>query len=401
MLVCTPVLMILREFLRARARFLRVGVVLAGVGAGLGCASDTTGPRPISPAQLYWQLALNHHAITLALTPPYNTVQLVATPRAATGTLLADTRPTTYTVTDAYGNPDTNVTVSSTGLLMAVAPDAGIRVIAAHTIGQVTRVDTATVNVNDVTPVPHVAALVQAFPPGDSARWTSATLTTTEGVFGHPIATQSVLDSAGNPVPNVAIRFTASDSVIMVDFSTFKSILGFGALLPYRPERLKLIAEATVYGVSLTDTIQYTVGWPLVKVVHVVPWYPAGSRTPVGAFTPPVDTVAVGATVVWVNESGLPADVVFDDSTAAQSADSTAVNTGVLAFTYRLHNQASGNLPVWTTKLDTVAVYSDGSVQTYPEVQARRFPVAGTYRYHSALYGTTGVLYVLPEFQLP
>src|SRR5690348_13021390 len=91
----------------------RVGVVLLGLVGVLGCGHDTTGPAPRDPTTLLWQLDVNHQAVTLATVAPYDTVQLVATPRALGGAPLAGA-VVTYRTTDA-----TSVVVSPTGLVTA------------------------------------------------------------------------------------------------------------------------------------------------------------------------------------------------------------------------------------------------------------------------------------------
>lgn len=47
-------------------------LTVATLGTSVGCSHDTTGPGLTDAAHLYYQLVLNHHAITLALTAPYD-----------------------------------------------------------------------------------------------------------------------------------------------------------------------------------------------------------------------------------------------------------------------------------------------------------------------------------------
>jgi hypothetical protein len=368
--------------LRAALRVPAVVLVL-GVGASLctvGCAGDTTGPALSDPAHLYWQLTLNHHAITLALTAPYNTLQLVATPSTAKGTPLVDSGATTWTVSD------TSVQVSATGLLTAIAPATGVTIVAQRTIGNITNVDTAVVNVNDTTVIPHVATLA---------------LDPVPTVFGLPVYdlfgqisfTATALDARGDTIPGVAIRVTSVTPNILPSCH-----LCFGEFQREAVGHAQLVAEATVYGVRKVDTLPFTVGWWHHVVVDVLPQYPTGSRTALGVFAPAEDTVAAGGAVIWNNElPGLAVDVVFDDSSAVQVVDSaTFLNGYCRIFQLCIPTQGGGNIRAFAP-LDTGSLKGLDTLG----VRARSFPTPGTYHYHSALYGTSGIIHVLPEFQVP
>lgn len=55
------------------------------------CAADLAAPVPTTdPSRLFWELGLNHHAVNLLANAPYDTVQLVATPRTVNGDALTD-----------------------------------------------------------------------------------------------------------------------------------------------------------------------------------------------------------------------------------------------------------------------------------------------------------------------
>lgn len=368
---------------------MRVGLLSAGLTlCSLGCASDTTGPAPLNPVHGYWQLTLNHHAITLALTPPYNMLQLVATPSTAAGTPLADSGVTTWTTSD------TSVQVSPTGLLTAIAPATGVTLTVSRTIGTVTNTDMAVVNVNDTTSVPHFATLT--LQQSLSTRLDTLYL----DIYGIRGFVPAALDPNGDTIPNVVF------SII----SATPSVLSSGGQLTFSQGAEQqfggnayghalMIAEATVYGIRRVDSLPVTVGWLHNALVGVHAQTPAGSRTPIGVFVPSEDTVAVGGTVLWKNE--LPGhalvDVVFDAPTAVQPADSATFLDG-FASTFGLvfPTQGGGNIPAFAP-LDTGSLQGQDTLG----VRARRFPTAGTYHYHSGLYGTSGVVHVLPELQVP
>lgn len=366
-------------------RSIVVCVVLCGASTTISCTGDTTGPAPIDPARLYNRLSLNQHAITMALTAPYDTLQLTATPQAATGAALADSGVTTWTTTD------TSVAVSPTGLLTAVAPTAGATIVASHTIGMVTRTDTAYVNVNDTTSIPRLATL---------------TLHPDTTPFGFPSYdlfrtihfTTAALDSRGDTIPNVVFRVLTTAPFLVSSTGRWQTQ---GRIGPYRAAgvgHVLLTTEATVYGVRKVDSLLFTIGWPPHVLVGVHTLTPAGSRTPIGTFVPQDDTVAVGGDVAWENElPGQSIDIVFDDPTAAQAVDSASFLDG-FAFIVGLvvPAQGGGNIPAFAP-LDTGSLRGQDGLG----VRARRFPTAGTYRYHSVLYGTTGVVHVLSGSQVP
>jgi hypothetical protein len=375
----------LSAMMRAALRF-PTAVLVLGVGASLctvDCASDTTGPALSDPAHLYWALTLNHHAITLALTAPYNQLQLVATPSTANGTPLVDSGTTIWTVSD------TSVHVSATGLLTAIASAPGVTIMARRTIGEITNTDSAVVNVNDTTVIPHLATLA---------------LDPVPTVFGLPVYdligligfAATALDAQGDTIPNVAIRVTSvTPNIFQAD-----NDLVAGGFIRESVGHALLVAEATVYGVPKVDTLPFTVGWWHQVVIDVLPQYPTtGSRTALGVFAPAEDTVAAGGTVVWKNElPGLAVDVVFDDSSAVQAVDSATFLNGFCGLVQLCYipTQGGGNIRAFAP-VDTGSLQGQDTLG----VRARSFPTPGTYRYHSALYGTSGIIHVLPEFQVP
>ena len=389
---------------RSGSRILSSLVVLGGGVTGtmlsLGCAHDTTGPALVASAHLYYQLMLNHHAITLALTAPYDTCQLAAIAQTATGGPVTDTSTTTYTVL----NGDANVTVSHSGLLTGVAPDVGAQVVASRTINNVTHADTAIVNVNDVSPVPHFARLVFSVSPGNVFQTTIDSSESNDfSLYTTALATN------GDSIPQAAVKISSLPTLLTGGFP-----FGSNLISEVTPGVDLIFAEAMIYGTSRTDTIRYAVGWPSISNITVYPQTPVGHLTPLGYFGPHDDTVAVGATVAWRNELGLPIDVVFTDSTAVMSTDSTRCYNqfrgdgfcsfdGFFDLVYRQQGGA-GNIPAFTR--DTVCIVSglvvsgNQGCDNFADVtRARRFPTVGTYAYHSALYGTTGVIHVLPPFQ--
>ena len=362
------------------------------LGVGTGCASDTTGPALRTPAQLSWQLVLNHHAITLSLTPPYNTIQLTTTAWSATGAPLTDTTPTVYSVDYSSAQCGCqSVTVSPTGVLASdgIDPDANVLIIATRQVGGVTLADTAIVNINDVSPGPPAKSLAMQL------SIDSANVPASRGFL---TASPVGVDSLGDTIPNVIVHVTSTTPQTVSVVYCFSGFCAFSVQHSH-PGRTRLIADATIYGTTVTDTVLLTVAWPNWANVAILPTTGANGHT-IGFFSHPDDTVGTGAMIAWINAlSGQPADVVFDDPTNVQSADS-------VAFRHNFNNwviptQGGGNIAPWTTQIDTIGYYNGHVPQTVALARARTFPVPGTYPYHSTLYGTAGVIHVLPPFQVP
>lgn len=358
-----------------------ISMMVYGAGVCLGCASDTTGPQLQDPSHLYYAITLDRHAITLALVPPYDTLHLQATLHTAMGGVLADSDSTSWTTSDS-----STVQVNSTGLLTAVAPATGVLVVARHTRGLVTNADTAVINVNDVPTVPRLDTIV---------------LQPNPTPFGFPYYDliggiqfiPSALDTHGDTIANVAFHLTSATPAILAPRGPSNE-----TYVRQSTGHALLIADATVYGVRKVVSFPFTVGWWHQVVVEVLPRIPAGGRTPIATFFPAEDTVAAGGAVIWRNElTGQSVDVVFDDSNAVQAVDSATFLEGeAQAIGDVVPTQGGGNIPPFAP-LDTGALKGRDTLG----VRARRFPTAGTYRYHSVLYGTSGVIHVLPEFQVP
>ena len=142
-------------------RALRGGVLGLGTVGLLACGSDAAGPTPPTAQALFFSFAFQWPAVNLALTAPYDTAQLVAIPRTATGAVLTDTNGAPAVV--HYTTTDSAVQVSATGLVTAHSVTAGARILARLTIGGITRTDTALVQVTN-TPFPAPLATLSIHP---------------------------------------------------------------------------------------------------------------------------------------------------------------------------------------------------------------------------------------------
>jgi hypothetical protein len=128
----------------------RYGITLCAVAIISGCSGDPTEPPLFESDELYGRVMLNHHAVTLSLTAPYDTVQLHITPLTTSGVPLSDATDIRYRV---VGN-DPSVDVSEDGLVRALAPKMGVRIEAELTLNGITRKDSVLININEVSITP-------------------------------------------------------------------------------------------------------------------------------------------------------------------------------------------------------------------------------------------------------
>jgi len=293
--------------LGARRRDDEWTVTRLGVCVGLGvlvvaCGSDLVAPKPApDPSRLYWALALDHRAVNLSTAASYRTLQLTATPRAASGTAL----PQSGSVVFASTNP-AYVQVSPTGLLNGVAPGTQTMVTATLTLGEVTHADTAVVNVTADTAPPVLATFsIHPIPPDSAKR--GATLS----FFPYPWPVYAA-DVRGNPIPNLATACTSSDpSVATVSPSC-------GLIFTQRPGQVVITASTTAYGVSKADTLAFTVGQWLLAAVFITQ----------GAGSLHDATIGASGVVYWINQTTQPVDITFSDTTNV--ANITALPAGGL-----------------------------------------------------------------------
>ncbi|MBX6331827.1 MAG: hypothetical protein IRY91_08270 [Gemmatimonadaceae bacterium] len=338
-----------------------------------GCAKDPAAPALQSdPAKIFWSVTLDQRAITLSTVPQYDTLRITATPRNALGTPIAGAPAVVYKSTD----PD-HLVVGTDGVLHALQPGNAIRVIATATMDGVTHTDTAIVNVTTESHPPVLTSFSLAIPPEAThiPMWPTSLVATILGFnfYGSLPAVflgVNALDAEGNPIPGIAIDYQSTDSSI-VEIDGLDGLAKGGL----RPGQAKLIASATVYGVTMTDTITLSVDLPLVAAFQF--YYPTvDSHTP--ALSATGLTITTGGYVAFFNTTMKPIDIVFDDPANVEedpvmcSIDPQLCGAGDIA--------AFGD----TTSADF----------SFANLRVRRFPVAGTYRWHSPLTGFSGVITV-------
>ncbi|HEU6449805.1 MAG TPA: hypothetical protein VFT57_00195 [Gemmatimonadaceae bacterium] len=330
-----------------------------------GCASDAAvapPPRADDP-QMYWSLTLDHHAVTLSTVAPYDTIRLTATPRTADGTTLTDAPAPTFESLDLD-----RMVVSADGLVRAIKTGDRVPVVAALTVGDLSHVDTAYVNITDIATPPTLATLSIHPDPGDSAK---LAMNTTKFFVPKARAADSTL------IDGLAIDYQSLDpTVAVVDRA-------WGLMWTVRPGHVKVVAAATAYGVTRADTVQYTVGYPINLWVTVQQRTTTDGRT-INVFVPDHVEIGPGGGVVIVNSTGKATDVTFDDPTNVIQTD---LYCGVPYDTYAPWLCAAGNIDAFTAD----------STSDLSAWRARTFPVPGTYNFRSTIFGTTGTIVVVDE----
>jgi hypothetical protein len=344
----------------------------------VGCGSDDVVSPVNNSATAFWELRLERSAVTMALASPYDTLQLVATPRTASGVPIDTLPAVTYSTTNVN-----TVQVDATGLLTAVGLTPGTVIIASLTADGVTHADTATVA---VTPDPG-ALLVTSFSiqpvPPDSARLAlGGTL-----LQSNRTLTPIVMDAGGNQVFDLPIRYATLDETTAIIDRWGGAVTGVS--LGYVP----LVATMTAYGRSLADTVRYRIGLPAYTKVYIHGPLYGYVRYQEGSFDPDSVTVGTGAVIEWEDAgriNGTQTDITFD---AVQAAALDSVPEAYSCVTYAIDCDGTGSVPAFGQPL----VDPTGEGYFMNRARARRFTQPGVYRYTNTLWGTHGVVVVVDE----
>jgi hypothetical protein len=192
------------------------------------------------------------------------------------------------------------------------------------------------------------------------------------------------VDSAGNRIPSSQVEVWTSDtSQLKANLLADKVITSFGTLALSSNQQFShagsvtVYAAATVYGVTLRDSLRIQITDPLIFIYTLKRLPSEAGAPPAFSLVPQGQPIAVGGYVWWNNSDstgvGDSLDIVFDDPTAA-SPDLVFLKTG------------GGN----------IAPFPGGNfVADMPNVvRSRRFLRAGTFRFHSARTGVSGEVVV-------
>ncbi|HEX6535713.1 MAG TPA: hypothetical protein VF041_14040 [Gemmatimonadaceae bacterium] len=347
---------------RPSARCVAAAMVLAAAG----CATDAAvAPSPlVNDPHMYWALTLDRHAITMSTVAPYDTIRLTATPRTSDGTPIDSLPAPTFTSLDLD-----HAQVSADGLVHVIAAGEEIPVVATLTVGNLRHADTAFINV-DTLAAPPVLDTFSIHPdPTDSAK---TALYTTKTIVPR------VTTADGTPITGLSVYYTVSDP------TTARIDRTMGLLTPVRAGPVTVIATATAYGVTKADTLPFTIGHIVFVELDVIAEKNASGQT-VNGFKQNQLVLGPGATVLIINATGVATDLTFDDP------------SNIVADPFYCDNFSALN----------PALCDSGSVEAFAQdpddqfgltgLRVRRFPVPGTYHYHSTIFGTSGTIVVADE----
>jgi hypothetical protein len=337
--------------------------LLALVGLAVAaCGGDPaiTPPPQENPETMYWQLTLNVRAATMSTVAPYDTLQLVATPRTVHGTPIADLARPTYTSLDLD-----HVQVDSNGLVHVVRSGDQVFVVASLEDHNVLHADTVVLNITDESSPPTMATFTIHPAAGDSAK---------TGSTSNATVTPRAFTADGTPILDISTYFSVSD----ITTATINRSTGY--LSPIHAGHLDVYAATTTFGVTKVDTLPYTIGYPTLILINISQqMQPNGQSIPV--FIPDSVVLGPGAGVVFINQFGPATDVTFDDP--------TNIAQDVLFCLFGPITCGTGNIAPWTFDPNDLSGLSSWRV--------RDFPVPGTYNFHSALFGTTGIIVIADE----
>lgn len=355
-------------------------------------------PRVLDPAEAFWALRLDHRAVTLSTTSPYDTLTITATPQNVQGTPLLELPAPQYQSTDLE-----KVGVTAAGVLVAVAPTvAPVQVIATLTDGNLKHQDTVFVMVDPVSVPPRLASLsIHPIPP-DTAK-VGATAGKGDVTNFPKILPVQAIDSNGGLMPNVLVAFWSSDpeTAIMINaWSGNPRNLPPGTVEGLRPGTVTLYASATAFGITKVDTLPFRIGYPVFSQVSV---NPVDSNSGRSFFDPPDIKVGAGALVSFLGIEGIdPTDVTF--------ADADLPNAAQAASTWSEFNNPYGSgfgtfsvaffcsfLPEFDCGGGSGLVTAKGPDAFAAPAVLRVFPIPGTYEYRSIRQGTSGRIVVVSE----
>lgn len=370
----------------------------------LACTGETLQtPPPPEPSELYWDLQLNHRAVTLSTTAPYDTLTLRATPRNI------QQEPLTGLPVPRYLSNDTErVAVTAGGELVAVAPTAlgtYVQVTATLTAGNLKHSDYVLVRVVEGSTPALATFSVHPVPP-DTAK--TAAVSGTEPVVWDTLPVRAT-DTTGAPMTDLLVSFRAAGSgpaflngdrfsgneLVIVDDVT-------GVLYGMLPGRTTIYASTTVFGVTKADTLPYRIGLPITGRFEIAK---RTDGTPGSTMLERVVTVAAGGEVRWLPfaaDTAMDLDITFTDPThvagflgspASRYDSFTAALCEIFATIYgpagvNCTNGGSFVLPVNQNPFTGMASFG---------IASRTFPVPGTYDFRSLGHGLQGRIVVIDE----
>lgn len=397
-----------------------VGSLVAGVS---GCRSDNTGPTS-SNGQDFWALQLNVHAATIALTPPYDTLHLQATPVNSQGNAL----PGVWSVRYRIAGPDTSIHLDSlTGLVTANIPsyvleshssntltfstgdnDSVAAVVATLTIHGSTRADTMVVRVTATVPGSSLDTFSIQPPPDSLAIYQSGNWLT---CFGSACSRRLGIHQAsanGTPIDNPVMAVTTSDPQVASAVANQRTNEQQPKIIAYQGgKNVMIYAQTRYYGVDKRDSLLVKIGYPNSVLLRSFQETPLNSLTPQAYWWPIGIDVNAPAEIGFENDSYVLADGAIFDDPADILQDTAQSNNQVAYFGFNFPVSVAGNVAPFfqdTTGQGTAcaAAQYDGTTNqadstcTWTYLNGFRYVSIvkpGTYHYHNA-YGYGGTIRV-------
>jgi len=327
------------------------------------------------PGQLFMSLRLNHRAINLSTVSPYDTFQLVATPRNGLGEPISGLPAPTF-----RSNDTTRVWVTEDGKLEARQAGSRIQIIAEIlTEDNIRRADTAYVTVTTDPSPPKLATFsiqpespaAAVWPLVANSSFLGATILRQAGIDYTAVLPLRILDENGDPIVGLQIELESLDPEVIGVNNIAGSITG-----PFSPGEARIVARTMAYGVEKADTATYKA---TLAAYHVV-LHQLDLFTNKVTFGPTDVIIRQNGYVFWANfVAGTPMDITFDDPTnVADMPEVCAAWGGSLC--------GSGNIPAFESDMFSIGT-----------LVGRRFPVPGTYEYKSELTGYRGRIIVVAE----
>ncbi len=347
----------------------------------LACAGDGLNPPSLADERdLYWKLELNHQAVTLSTTAPYDTLTLMATPRNVHGEALTGLPAAKYTSADAE-----RVGVTADGRLVAGVAGAPVWVVSNIIFGNLRHSDSVFVRVveNALPPVLTSFSIDPEAP--DSAK--SAVVVSAP----HDTLRVHAADADGVGIPDLLTSFRTSNPDVAEIHPTRGIVTG------KRVGTVDFYASATLFGVRKTDTLPYRIGMPVFNSVTVEP-PKAGIRSDY-AFLPYEVTIGTGGVVTWgqpalPNDTIADVDVIFGDTDLPNVLAANVFPNAILGLAVFCGLSFPGIIDYCHTPGNFIIPATGTPI--FPS-RARVFQAPGVYEYHSTLHGIGGRVVVVDE----
>lgn len=330
------------------------------VSAITACTADVAPDRHMQDEDdLMWTIKLNHRAINLTTTPPYDTVTLNVAAYNMHGIELQGVKDVSIEVLSE------NIVIHPNNVLQALKQTtaSGVLVLAKVTHNGVTLEDTARVVATTATNPPQLVSLNPQL--GDEREYVTA-------LHMYDVQESAILPniigSGGSSIPRAILHYRPRlENGLSIVFEYSWDGGSFGAMLP---GLYKVDIDGFIYGKKVTDSISIKVLDRRITMHKVLK----------GLGIPRESFISVGGGVYWFNHTDDSLDIVFDDPSSASSACCTLI-------AFMLNRSESGNVAPFLRDMSLPLKGPCSFIcldRIAPDViQGRSFHEPGRYKYHS------------------